>query len=165
MAILKSNRYCYVIVLAVLPEGQDSKLEAFARVAGGLAPTHGSVFEGFDLGDASSRISRKLMRKILESEGHVQVPPVLYSDPFYRITYLIKEEIRKYKWLEVEKGRKISWEIARKEWTKAYGQRYEKFLVESLSFSEGPSSERPAVNGDDSKDGIRVRILPFRMGG
>jgi hypothetical protein len=24
----------------------------------------------------------------------------VYSDPFYRITYLIKEEIRKYKWIE-----------------------------------------------------------------
>jgi len=28
----------------------------------------------------------------------------MYSDPFYRITYLIKEEIRKYKWIEGEKA-------------------------------------------------------------
>ena len=40
------------------------------------------------------------MRQILETEEHVQIPPVMYSDPFYRITYLIKEEIRKYKWIE-----------------------------------------------------------------
>ncbi len=43
------------------------------------------------------------MRQILETEEHVQIPPVVYSDPFYRITYLIKEEIRKYKWIEGEK--------------------------------------------------------------
>jgi hypothetical protein len=53
------------------------------------------------------------MRQILETEEYVKVPPVLYSDPSYRITYLIKEEIRKYKWLEGEKGRKLSWEQAR----------------------------------------------------
>ena len=45
------------------------------------------------------------MRQILEIEDHVVVPPMMYSDPFYRITYLIKEEIRKYKWIEGEKGR------------------------------------------------------------
>jgi hypothetical protein len=33
------------------------------------------------------------MRRILETEEHVQVPPVMYSDPFYRISYLMKEEI------------------------------------------------------------------------
>ena len=60
------------------------------------------------------------MREILETEEHVPVPPIIYSDPFYRITYLIKEEIRKYKWIEGEKGRKLSWERARQEWTDAY---------------------------------------------
>lgn len=52
------------------------------------------------------------MRQILETEDHVVVPPMLYSDPFYRITYPIKEEIRKYKWIEGEKGRKLSWREA-----------------------------------------------------
>ena len=47
------------------------------------------------------------MRRILETEEHVQVPPVMYSDPFYRISYLMKEEIRKYKWFEGEKGRPL----------------------------------------------------------
>ena len=32
------------------------------------------------------------------------IPPMMYSDPFYRITHLIKEEIRKYKWIEGEKA-------------------------------------------------------------
>jgi len=48
------------------------------------------------------------MRQLLEIEEHVAVPPMMYSDPFYRITYLIKEEIRKSKWLEGEKGRALS---------------------------------------------------------
>src|ERR1700756_4921723 len=44
------------------------------------------------------------MRQILETEEHVQIPPGVYSDPFYRITYMIKEEIRKFKWTEGEKA-------------------------------------------------------------
>ena len=60
------------------------------------------------------------MREILEIEEHVPIPPMMYSDPFYRITYLIKEEIRKYKWIEGEKGRPLSWPEARAEWTKAH---------------------------------------------
>jgi hypothetical protein len=59
---------------------------------------------------------------------------MMYADPFYRITYLIKEEIRKYKWIEGEKGRALSWPEARAEWTKAHREQYEKFLVETLSF-------------------------------
>ena len=37
------------------------------------------------------------MRQILETEDHVAVPPMMYADPFYRITFLIKQEIRAYK--------------------------------------------------------------------
>jgi len=57
------------------------------------------------------------MRQILETEDHVAVPPMMYADPFYRITYRIKEEIRKHKWIEGEKGRRLSWAQARAEWT------------------------------------------------
>src|SRR5258708_2246920 len=87
------------------------------------------------------------MRQILETEEHVQIPPVVYSDPFYRITYLIKEEIRKYKWIEGEKGRKLSWEQARKEWTDAHREKYEKFLIDTLSFPDATSPEEPPAEG------------------
>jgi hypothetical protein len=40
------------------------------------------------------------MRRILEREEYVEVPPAMYDDPFFRMTYLVKEEIRKYKWIE-----------------------------------------------------------------
>ena len=76
------------------------------------------------------------MRQILETEQYVQVPPMMLSDPFYRITYLIKEEIRKYKWIEAEKGRQLTWGEARTEWMKLYRERFEKFVLETLSFPE-----------------------------
>ena len=76
------------------------------------------------------------MRQILDSEQYVQVPPMMLSDPFYRITYLIKEEIRKYKWLEGEKGRQLTWEQARKEWTEQHRAKYEQFLIDTLRFPE-----------------------------
>ena len=85
------------------------------------------------------------MRQILETEEYVKVPPVVYSDPFYRITYLIKEEIRKYKWLEGEKGRNLSWEQARQEWMDAHREAYEKFLLDTLTIPETtPQEELPA---------------------
>jgi hypothetical protein len=76
------------------------------------------------------------MRQILETEQYVQVPPMMLSDPFYRITYLIKEEIRKYKWIEGEKGRQLTWEEARKEWMEAHRDKYEKFLMDTLEMPD-----------------------------
>ena len=104
------------------------------------------------------------MRQILETEEHVPIPPMVYSDPFYRITYLIKEEIRKYKWVEGEKGRKLSWEEARKEWTDAYREKFEKFLIETLYFPavippEEPSAEEPAKPADKT-----AAFVPFKSG-
>jgi hypothetical protein len=90
------------------------------------------------------------MREILEIEEHVPIPPMMYADPFYRITYLIKEEIRKYKWTEGEKGRKLSWEQARQEWTAAYQQKYEKFLIDTLYFSNANLEREPPTPRDSS---------------
>ena len=103
------------------------------------------------------------MRQILETEEHVQVPPAVYCDPFYRITYLIKEEIRKYKWIEGEKGRKLSWEQARQEWTAAHREKYEKFLVETLSFPDAtPPAEPPAEGLSISAAAKMLAQLPHR---
>ena len=84
------------------------------------------------------------MRQILETEEYVQIPPQMYSDPFYRITYLIKEEIRKYKWIEGERGRKLSWEQACQEWADSHREQYEKFLMDTLYFPERTPSEAQA---------------------
>jgi hypothetical protein len=105
------------------------------------------------------------MRQILETEEHVQIPPVVYSDPFYRISYLIKEEIRKYKWFEGEKGRKLSWEQARQEWTDAYREKYEKFLIDTLSIPEPAPEEPPADDHDPFVTGNnKLANLPHRIG-
>ena len=104
------------------------------------------------------------MRQILETEGHVQIPPVVYSDPFYRITYLIKEEIRKYKWIEGEKGRKLSWEQARQEWTDAYREKFAKFLIDTLYFPDATPPEDPSAEGR-AKPGVKnVTFVPFKSG-
>jgi hypothetical protein len=76
------------------------------------------------------------MRQILEIEEHVAVPPMMHADPFYRITWLIKQEIRRFKWIENEKGRQLSWAQARAEWTKAHREQFERFLLETLSFPD-----------------------------
>jgi hypothetical protein len=106
------------------------------------------------------------MRQILEIEEHVQIPPVMYSDPFYRISYLIKEEIRKYKWFEGEKGRKLSWAQARQEWTDSYREKYEKFLIDTLSISDAtPSQEPPTEEQHVFVADNRLTQLPHRTGG
>jgi len=106
------------------------------------------------------------MRKILEFEEHVQIPPVMYSDPFYRISYLVKEEIRKYKWFEGEKGRALTWERARQEWTEAHREQYENFLLATLSFPEATPLEAPPKGKRDFFDGVNILAqIPHRSGG
>lgn len=115
---------------------------------------------------AADPVSKTNMRRILETEEHVQIPPVLYSDPFYRISYLMKEEIRKYKWFEGEKGRKLTWERARQEWTDAYREKYEKFLIETLSFPETSPAEEPATEKQGFFSGVNILAkVPQRSGG
>jgi hypothetical protein len=108
------------------------------------------------------------MRQILEVEEHLTVPPMMYSDPFYRITYLIKEEICKHKWIEGEKGRQLSWKEARTEWTKAHRKEYEKFLLDTLSFPNlVPSTEqtKPDSAEELARRSATLSMLPYRSGG
>jgi hypothetical protein len=107
------------------------------------------------------------MRQILVTEEHVQIPPSLYSDPFYRITYLIKSEIRKHKWIEAEKGRPLSWEQARDEWTKLHRPEYEKFLLETLSFPQENTGEESVAQEEQQifEIGRKLSKLPHRTGG
>jgi hypothetical protein len=86
----------------------------------------------------------------------------MYSDPFYRITHLTKEEIRKYKWIEGEKGRKLSRERARQEWTDAYREKFEKFLIDICIFLTQllrRAAEGRAKPGDKS-----VVFVPLKSG-
>jgi hypothetical protein len=108
------------------------------------------------------------MRQILEIEEHVPVPPMMYSDPFYRITYLIKEEIRKHKWIEDEKGRQLSWKEARAEWTKAHRKQYEQFLLDTLLFPNlVPAAEQTKQDSAEqlAQRSTTLSMLPHRSGG
>jgi hypothetical protein len=111
------------------------------------------------------------MRQILDTEEHVQIPPMMYSDPFYRITYLIKEEIRKYKWIEGEKGRKLSWDEARREWTDAHRQQFENFLIDTLSVASPHDEATPADESSTEERRTppgpvaRLSQLPHQAGG
>src|ERR1700722_11815643 len=104
------------------------------------------------------------MREILETEEYVPVPPIVYSDPFYRIPYLIKEEIRKYERMEGEKGRKLPCDRAPQEWTEAYREKFEKFLIDTLYFPDAsPQEESPAEGGANPGD-KKVVFVPFKSG-
>ena len=41
----------------------------------------------------------------------------------------IKQEIRRYKWIEKERGRDLSWEEAWNEWTEAHRENLQQFLM------------------------------------
>ena len=104
------------------------------------------------------------MRQILEVEERVMVPPMMYADPFYRITYLIKQEIRKHKWIEGEKGRHLSWPQARAEWTRAHRKEYEKFLLETLSFPDLVPAATSSVSGVTTQRAVaRTGTVPSRL--
>jgi len=106
------------------------------------------------------------MRQILETEDHVAVPPMMYADPFYRISYLIKQEIRKHKWIEAEKGRQLSWKEARAEWTKAHRKQYEKFLLDTLSFPVPAAEETTEDSAQElARVSATLSMLPHRSGG
>ena len=93
------------------------------------------------------------------------IPPMMYSDPFYRITYLFKEAIRKHKWIECEKGRVLSWLEARAEWTAAHREKYENYLVDTLSFPKTTPLEEPlVVEQRVAGAGQMLSNLPHRTG-
>ena len=87
------------------------------------------------------------MRDILKTEEHVPVPPSTMEDPFYRMTFIIKEEIRKQKWIEAERGRNLSWEQACAFWGARNAGRMERFARDTLRTlqSRAPAERRPKL--------------------
>jgi hypothetical protein len=141
------------------------KTEPLCRIV--LSGTHISSVAKTFLAPGPDDNDRTPMRQFLEIEDHVTVPPMMYADPFYRITYLIKEEIRKHKWLEGEKGRQLSWAEARAEWTETHRKQYETFLLDPLAF---PVPIVEQTNQDSAqKELVRrsatLSMLPQRSGG
>jgi len=57
------------------------------------------------------------------------------------------------------------WEQARKEWTDAHREKYEKFLIDTLSFPDTPPEEPPAEEQSVSAAANMLAKLPHRTGG
>jgi len=80
-------------------------------------------------------------------------------------------EIEERKWLEGEKGRRLSWKEARAEWTGAHLEQCEKFLVETLSFRnlvpvKGSAEEaKVSYHSALARTGAGLSRLPHRVGG
>lgn len=74
------------------------------------------------------------MRDILKTEEHVAVPPETMADPFYRMTYILKDEIRKYKWTEAERGNNLSWDEAARRWMNNHAHQIDRFYHDTLHF-------------------------------
>jgi|TARA_R110001592_G_scaffold151176_1_gene377415 hypothetical protein len=53
---------------------------------------------------------------LLESEDYVSFDPAKHNKFHFNVARIVKDEIRAYKWIEAEKGRGLTWDIAVKEW-------------------------------------------------
>ena len=104
------------------------------------------------------------MRQILETEEHVQIPPVVYSDPFYRITYLIKKRFGSTSGSKVKKAANFPGSKLGK--TDAHREKYEKFLIDTLSFPDATSPEEPPAEGQSVSAAAKMLAkLPHTTGG
>ena len=62
--------------------------------------------------------------------------------------------------------RKLSWEQARKEWTDAHREKYEKFLIDTLSFPDATSPGEPPAEGQSVSAAAKMLAkLPHTTGG
>jgi hypothetical protein len=68
------------------------------------------------------------MKSILKIEGYVEVPSYLKTSVSYKIAYLMKEEIRNYKWYEGEKKRDLTWEEAVSEWNAKHRAAFDRYI-------------------------------------
>ena len=61
-----------------------------------------------------------------------------------------------------EKGRKLSWERARQEWTDAYREKFGKFLIATLYFPDANPSEEPPAEGGAKLGDKSVVFVPIK---
>jgi hypothetical protein len=73
------------------------------------------------------------MKDILEIEQYVEVSPYEKQSYEYKYNYAKKEAIRTHKWIEAEKGRILSWDDAKEEWTRLYEKAFERGFSRSYT--------------------------------
>jgi len=67
------------------------------------------------------------------------------------------------RFFEGEKGRRLSWERARQEWTDAYREKFEKFLIDTLYFPDAPPpEEEPSAEGVAKPGDKSAVFVPFK---
>jgi hypothetical protein len=94
----------------------------------------------------------KLNVKILEKQDYVDVSPFEKESLEYKMTYLIKEEIRKHIWIENENGRNLTWEQARDEWISLYKKDFVAFTKTTFS------SKKKKVQKIELRSGFKRRV-------
>jgi len=70
--------------------------------------------------------NKPIIEYLLESEEYVRFDPIKHNRFHFNLCRLVKDEIRSHRWLESEKGRKMSWEDAVKEWMNHH---YDDFIL------------------------------------
>jgi hypothetical protein len=73
-----------------------------------------------------------IVNKVLATEDHVYLSPIEKESFCFKLAFLVKEEIRKHRWIEGEKHRHLEWEEAKNEWMKLYYEDFLKHLKNSL---------------------------------
>jgi hypothetical protein len=103
------------------------------------------------------------MRQILETEEHVQIPPVVYSDPFYRITTLSKKRFGSTSGSKVKKAASFSGGASSERMDDAHREKYEKFLIDTLSFPDATSPEEPPAEGQSVSAAAKMLVFNCKI--
>lgn len=79
-----------------------------------------------------NKMCNNIINRVLETEDHVSCSPLEKEDFCFKVAFLIKEEIRRHKWIEGENNRALSWEEAKNEWLSLYRDAFMNSLKSSL---------------------------------
>lgn len=93
---------------------------------------------------------------VLGSEEYVDLRPELKETAEYKVAYAIKEEIRKHKWIEAEKGRSWDWATAREDWMENY---YGDFIAWLKPFKPAPKKRKTAKDILVRKTRLREPVI------
>lgn len=83
-------------------------------------------------------MNNTITQLVLSSENYVEVSPETKNSFEYQLSFLIKNEIRNYKWFRGEEGKTLTWDEAKNEWMKLYYKDFTNYIKENF----GPKKAR-----------------------
>lgn len=95
-----------------------------------------------------------IINKVLESEEYVHIEPSLKNSFEFRISHLIKEEIRSHRWNIGTEGRNLTWIEAKNEWMTLYYDAFLKGLKSSLSSKKKKNISKEISGGYSRRDPV-----------